>query len=45
MKLRHNNKQVSAGMRGSFSDSNGPTLSLPITKEANGTDASQSTSF
>ena len=33
MKLRHNSKQVSTGMRGSFADSNGPTLSLPITKE------------
>lgn len=33
MKLRHNNKQVTAGMHGSFADSNGPTLSLPITKE------------
>lgn len=33
MKPRHNNKQVSAGMRDSLADSNGPTLSLPITKE------------
>lgn len=45
MKLRHNNKQVSPGMRGSLADSNGPTLSLAITKEAKGTAASQSTSF
>lgn len=45
MKLRHNSKQVSAGMRGSLADSNGPTLNLPITKEAKGTAASQSTSF
>lgn len=33
MKLRHNNKQVSAGMRDSLADSNGPTLGLLITKE------------
>lgn len=45
MKLRHNSKHISAGMRGYLADSNGPTLSLPITKEANGTAASQSTFF
>ena len=42
MKLRHNSKQVSAGMRGSLADSNGSD-SQP--SDYKGTAASQSTSF